>query len=240
MARYLEVERQGNICVLVLQRPEKDNALNYRLARELVQALSRLERARGISCLVVTGAGDQAFCSGADLEERRRGPTLAATREAMAMLERLPIASIAAVNGRAHGGGALLAVSCDLRLAAPQATFRFPGANLGLVVGAAQLPRLVGLARAKELIYTGRVVSAEEAAAIGLVNRVIPAVDLMREAHALAEIIAANSCRAIAAAKKVMELAADNRVALELELETNAVLRRSTEFRQRARRFVGR
>ena len=192
-------EREGPIAILKLNRPEKLNALNGEMSAALIKALDALEADDSCRVVVITGHGTKAFCAGADMQEQLertvgpQGPRSIGAGNATLRVLRFPKPVIAAVNGYAFGGGALLAICCDLRLAAENASFRFPGAEYGLIVGGSQLPRIVGPAAAKELIFTARRVEAEEALRLGLVNRVLPADKFWPEVMATAQAIAANS-----------------------------------------------
>lgn len=240
----LILERQGTIALLRLNRPERHNAINRRMALELTKALDALEGDDSVVVVVLTGNGGRAFSAGADMAEILADPTAQGVAgQVAAHLLRFPKPVIAAINGYAFGGGAILAINCDIRVASTEASFRFPGASYGLVVGASQLPRIVGLAAAKELIFTARVVGAEEALRIGLVNRLVPPEELEAETLAMARQIAAQSLPALIASKEVMELALQNQAAVAREGEINRALRRSQEhqerFGQAARRITG-
>ncbi len=173
--------RMDKLAVVTLDRPEALNALSFSLLRELAAAFD--ETAAGDArALLITGAGDRAFCAGADVTELMGRPLQAARDGAvlgqavMAKLDTLPIPSIALINGYAFGGGLELALACTFRLAASGARLGLPEIKLGLIPGyggTQRLPRLVGAARALEMILTGRTVAAEEALAIGLVNRIV-------------------------------------------------------------------
>ena len=177
----VHLSRLDELALVTLDRPQALNALSFALLRDLDAALD--EVATGDArALLVTGAGERAFCAGADITELQ-GRTAAAVREGahagqriFARLARLPIPSIALVNGYAFGGGLELALACDFRLAARNARLGLPEIKLGLIPGyggTQRLPRLVGEARALEMILTGRTVMAEEAERIGLVNRLV-------------------------------------------------------------------
>ncbi len=177
----LEIERRGDLAVLTLNRPESLNALSFSLIRDL---RARLEELSGSDAraLIVTGTGDRAFCAGADVAElagrslqaQRRGTEFG--QSTFAMLDSLPMPSVAVINGYAFGGGLELAMACSFRLALPNAKMGLPEIKLGLIPGyggTQRLPRLIGEARALEMVMTGRTVGAEEALAIGLVNRLV-------------------------------------------------------------------
>jgi enoyl-CoA hydratase len=235
----LIVERAGPVATVRLNRPEKHNALNARISRELIEALDEVEGDDSINVIVLTGAGEKAFCAGADMAEAVAGNGgagyVGAPAEAAARVFRTQKPIIAAVNGYAYGGGAVLAINCDIRIASENARFRFVGASYGLVVGAFQLPRIVGAPLAKELIFTTRTIDSAEALRIGLVNHVVPLEELEATVHEAAQAIAVNSRTAVMEAKKVIDKATSNLVALQMEIEANRELRQSEEHRRRFR-----
>lgn len=184
----VELERRGDVAVLTLNRPEALNALSFAILREIGQALDEVAAMADARALLITGAGDKAFCAGADIKELRNRKLVDQKRGAelgqavFARLDRLPIASVALVNGYAFGGGSELALASTFRLASPNAVFGLPEVKLGLIPGyggTQRLPRLVGEGRALEIIMTGRNVKADEAERIGLVNAVVEG-DLMQ------------------------------------------------------------
>jgi enoyl-CoA hydratase len=212
----VDVERDGGVATVVLNRPRALNAFNSEQLEQVLAALRDLRADDSVRCVVLTGAGDKAFAAGADIKEMvdlsaeaglafgRLGHAVTAAAEA------LPQPVIAAVNGYAFGGGCELALAADMRLAAENAVFAQPEVSLGIPPGwggSQRLPRLIGPGLAAELIFTGRRVAADEALRIGLVNAVYPADQLLPEAAKLAARIAANSPRAIRAAKRAMALA---------------------------------
>jgi enoyl-CoA hydratase len=173
--------RNGDVAVLVLSRPEALNALSFAMLDEIGAALDEVAR-WPVRAVVILGAGEKAFCAGADIKELRGRGLVAQKRGAelgqrvFAKLDRLPVASVAVINGFAFGGGLELALACTFRLAARHAKMGLPEIKLGLIPGyggTQRLPRLIGEARALELIMTGRVVAADEAERIGLVNRLV-------------------------------------------------------------------
>lgn len=191
----LLVEREAGVAVLTIHRPQRLNALDARTLDELRQAVLDLQHDDSVRCLIVTGSGEKAFVAGADINELAGDAPDAARRRALAgqqvfdLIERFGKPVIAAVNGCALGGGCELAMACTIRLASDTARFGQPEINLGLIPGFAgtqRLARLVGKAKAMEMVLTGAPITAQNALAIGLVNRVVPAEDLMREARALA------------------------------------------------------
>lgn len=196
----LHVQRESGVAVLTVQRPQRLNALDARTLDELLQAALDVQQDDAIRCIIVTGAGDKAFVAGADVSEIARDTPEGARRRALRgqqvfdLLEQLGKPVIAAVNGFALGGGCELAMACTLRIAADNARFGQPEINLGLIPGFAgtqRLARLIGKTKAMEMILTGAPISAHEALALGLVNRVVPASALMNEARALAVELAA-------------------------------------------------
>ena len=230
-----------------LNRPEKRNAFNRELSLGVSALFDELEADDNVRVVVLTGV-DGAFSAGADMTEALasfesggRGDQAA---QAIGRVARFAKPLIAAVNGYAFGGGAALALSCDLRLASDRASFRFPGASYGLVVGGSQLPRIVGPAKAKELIFTARVVEAVEAERIGLVNQLVPHDELDAAAWALARQIAEQSPPAVRWSKAVIDAATIVDKGIELEIEANRALRGSPEhverFRAATERVAGR
>ncbi|WNC12841.1 enoyl-CoA hydratase-related protein [Brevibacillus brevis] len=225
------LRREGAIGVLTLDRPEVFNCLNLETLVAMRGLIAEVGRDRDIRALIVTGAGDKAFCSGADLKERRAMPQqqvqiyIQTIRDTFTELEKLPKPVIAAINGLALGGGTELALSCDLRIMSDTAQMGLTETSLGIIPGAGgtqRLPRLVGKGIAKELIFTARRVHPEEALAIGLVNRVVPPEELMPTAFALAGQIADNAPIALAQAKFAIDLGLEVDLASGLMLESNA------------------
>jgi enoyl-CoA hydratase len=177
----IHLQRIEELALVTLDRPEVLNALSFELLRDLGVALDQVAGG-GARALLVTGAGDRAFCAGADVKELM-GRSLRAQREGAAFgqaifakLDALPMPSIALINGYAFGGGLELALACTFRLAMRTVKLGLPEIKLGLIPGfggTQRLPRLIGEARALEIIMTGRTVEAEEAERIGLVNRIV-------------------------------------------------------------------
>jgi enoyl-CoA hydratase len=226
---YVTVNFENNVATLTIDRQEKLNALDPRVVEEIGQALLELE-AEGPRAIVVTGAGERAFIAGADIGAMSVMSPLEAKRfseighAAMALLDRSPIPTIAAVNGFALGGGCEVALACDIRIAAENATFGFPEVGLGILPGMGgtqRLPRLVGPALAKELIFTGRRISAEEAREIGLVNRVVAEGEALDAARELAAGISANGPLAVRHAKAAANRSLDVDLISGLEYEAD-------------------
>jgi enoyl-CoA hydratase/carnithine racemase len=236
----LIVEQTGGVATVRLNRPDKHNALSGRLCHELIDALDGLEADDAVNVLILTGVGEKAFCAGADMAEATgsggaKTSDVGAPAQAVARVlgTRKPI--IAAVNGYAYGGGAFLAINCDIRIASENASFRFVGASYGLVVGAFQLPRIVGAPLAKELIFTARAIDAQEALRIGLVNHLVVPQNLEPSVMEMAQAIAANSRAAVMASKEVIDIATSSGDAIRREVEANRELRQSQEHRERFR-----
>jgi enoyl-CoA hydratase len=247
------VGRRGRVGVVTLNRPAKLNALNRQLVEELEAAMRELEADDEIGAIVITGAGDRAFSAGGDMAEqvaRIEGAATAAPppeqgrfRSASAAVRGCRKPVLAAIRGYCYGGGALLAIDCDVRISADDARFKFPGASYGRGPGGATLPRIVGEAKAKELLFTGDEVLAAEALRIGLVNRVVPADEVLEATIAMAARMAANSPQAVALLKETIELAMPIEQALAHEEAGNREIGRSPDstdrFRRAAERVIG-
>lgn len=205
------LQLENNIATITFNRPKALNALSSQLLTEFSQALDEVEADENIRVLVLTGAGDKAFVAGADISELATFNALQAKKFSLAghqtvdKLQSLSIPVIAAVNGFALGGGSEIALACDFIYASENAKFGLPEINLGIIPGfggTQRLPRLVGTNRAKELIFTGNIVSAREADAMGLVNRVVPAESLLEEVLKTAKLIASKGKVSLRAAKQ--------------------------------------
>lgn len=190
MAKNIRVEVDGQIATLTIDRPEVRNALDLQTVNECHEALRTLAADAAVGALILTGAGDQAFVSGADINDIRRRTLddgLAAINSSLfSAVERFPRPTIAAINGYALGGGCELALACDIRIAADTARFGQPELNLGIIPGAGatqRLPRIIGLGRAKHLVLTGEIIDSQRALEFGLVTAVVPAAELMARAR---------------------------------------------------------
>lgn len=207
------VERRGNVMLITLNRPEARNACNQALWLGGGEALEQAENDPEIRAIVVTGAGDQSFCAGADLKAISRGeaivpddPVKAAWGFAGIVKHAIGKPIIAAVNGTALGGGTELALACDLIVAAEEAMFGLPEVKRGLVAGAGgafRIGRQVPIKVAMEILLTGRPFSAQRGLELGLVNRVVPRAHLLGAAFELAEEIAANAPLSVQASKRI-------------------------------------
>ncbi|HZN20051.1 MAG TPA: enoyl-CoA hydratase/isomerase family protein [Micromonosporaceae bacterium] len=240
----LLLEERADRLVVTLNRPDRRNAIDAAMVEELHAVCERL--AESPRLLLLTGGAEGIFAAGADiaqLRERGRLEALAAINQGLfARIRALPLPTVAAIDGPALGGGAELAYACDLRVCTSRAVFGQPEVHLGIIAGAGatyRLPALVGEARAKELLFTGRRVDAAEALRIGLVNRVVaePA-GLLDVAHALLDEIA----RASPLALRLTKLAVDAPAAAhpQVDLVAQAVLFEDEEKRRRMTAFLER
>jgi enoyl-CoA hydratase len=211
----LLVERRDRVAIITINRPEKRNALNIKTREEGAAALDELAQDDSVRVVIFTGAGDKAFIAGADIGEFA-GRTAVTQRSVMlgrslfTAIDNFPKPVIAMINGYCLGGGNELAMACDLRVASETATFGQPEINLGIIPGGGgtqRLTRLVGEGKAMELILTGEMIDAKTAAALGLVNMVVPAADLEAKTMELANRIAEKSPIALRMAKEAVKLA---------------------------------
>lgn len=224
----LLIEKENGIGTLTINRPKSMNALNTQVLEDLHEALITIDQDEEIHVLIVTGAGDRAFVAGADITEMKDKNASEGRdfsnfgNKVFSLLDNLSQPTIAAVNGFALGGGAELAMACDIRIANEFAKFGQPEVGLGIIPGfggTQRMSRLVGLAKAKELIYTGKVIKAEEAQAIGLVNDVVAADDLMDTAIEMAELILKQAPLGVKASKRAINQGYEMNLALALKLE---------------------
>jgi enoyl-CoA hydratase len=244
--KCLTVERpEAGIALVTLARPERLNALNEELFADLEALSARTGDDSELRCLIVTGSG-RAFCAGGDYETLARMPASAPAEiigllnrcfAAILAFHRIAVPVIAAVNGPAAGGGLALALAADLRLAAPGAVFVAPFMALGITgcdVGLSWfLPRTIGLARTSEMLLTGRRVDAIEAERIGLVNRVVPAEELIEQALELAGTLAGHSPLATSLTKEGLRLGVDApslEAAMALEIRQQALTLQADEL----------
>lgn len=243
----IELKQDEEFAVLTIRRPSALNALSFELIGQIGECIKQAGRSSA-RALIITGEGDKAFCAGADIKElQSRG--LAAQREGaelgqavFALLDRLPIPSIALVNGFAFGGGCELALACTLRLALPNAKFGLPEVKLGLIPGyggTQRLPRLVGVGRALEIVMTGRTVSAEEALSMGLVNRIVqpPGLDA---AKAYAREFSGHGLRALQFAREAIQRAEDLPLndGLRMEADLSTLAYRTADAQEGMQAFV--
>jgi enoyl-CoA hydratase len=230
----LSLTKKGDCALLTLDRPEALNALSFQIIRDIGAAFDEVAGWSDIRALLITGAGEKSFCAGADIKELRHRRLIDQKRGAelgqavFAKLDTLPVASVALVNGYAFGGGAELAMACTFRLASANAVFGLPEIKLGLIPGyggTQRLPRLVGEARALEIIMTGRSVKAEEAARIGLIHEVVEG-DLLEAGLAFAARFTRYSLPVLEFARRAVQRAGDlplhEGLRVEAELSTLA------------------
>ncbi|MEX1025060.1 MAG: enoyl-CoA hydratase-related protein [Planctomycetota bacterium] len=227
-------EREGDLGWITLQRPEVMNCLSFPTLRRFRTLLEELREDLSLRALLITGAGEKAFCAGADLKERRTMPDervpefVRHIRGLMDDVEAMPQPTIAVINGFAFGGGTELALASDLRIVAEHVTLGLTEVTLAIIPGAGgtqRLPRLIGKSRAKDLILTGRRVGAAEAEAIGLANRVAPAAELRARAAELGGTIAANGPIAVRAAKDAIDRGVELPMEAALEHEARCYQR---------------
>jgi enoyl-CoA hydratase/carnithine racemase len=243
------VTRDGALATITLNRPEVRNAIDKETIDEMHRALDDLGSDDSLGALIVTGAGGKAFAAGADiaqLRERKRSDALRMINSTLfKKLEEFPAPTIAAVNGFALGGGCELAMACDLRVAGKSAKFGQPEVGLGILAGAGaveRLPRLVGLGKAKELLYTARVIGADEAARLGLVNQVVDDAEVMNAARALAAEILKNDVLAVRLTKLSVQASArsNDQVGIAIDAIAQAVCFESEEKMRRMTEFLTR
>ena len=222
----LILEKEGNIAILTFNRPDAMNALNNQTRAEFPQAMAELEADDEIKVVILTGAG-KSFVAGADIKEFKETTPFSAHKlvRISSIIENFPKPVIAAVNGFALGGGCEIAMSCDIIIASEKAKFGQTEINVGVIPGQGgtqRLPRLIGVCRAKELIYTGAIIRADEADRIGLVNRVVPLDELMPIVKEIAQKIATKSPAALRIAKATinrgMQVGLDSGLAYEREM----------------------
>ncbi|MEW6430459.1 MAG: enoyl-CoA hydratase-related protein [Myxococcota bacterium] len=246
---FVRLEVEGAVAVLTIDRPKALNALNQRVLKELDEAIATVAHDTSLRALIVTGGGEKAFVAGADIGEMAQYTTAQALMFAqlghrvLGALEALHIPTIAAVNGYALGGGCELALSCDLIYASEKAKLGLPEVTLAVIPGfggTQRLTRLVGKARAKELIFTGDMIDAAKAKEIGLVLEVLPPAELLAHCKKVAATIARRGPVAVAQAKRVIEHGADLPLkdACELERQAFALLFGTTDQREGMKAFV--
>jgi enoyl-CoA hydratase len=223
-------QKQGNVGVIKFNRPKALNAINPQLVSEMHQALDEIEKDPALRVVVLTGEGDKAFIAGADISYMVNLPPLAARswsaqgHELGFRIENFPLPVIACVNGFALGGGAEMAMACDFIYASENAKFGQPEINLGIIPGfggTQRLSRLVGKARAKELCMTGGMIGAQEAKAIGLVNRVFPADKLWEETLKTAGLIASKGKVSLRSVKQCIHRGYDADLRCGCQMETD-------------------
>lgn len=224
----VSMRREDDLVWLTIERPDVMNCLSFPTLKRLRTLCETLREDLSIRVILLTGAGTRSFCAGADLKERKTMPAervpefVRNIRRTMDDIEALPQPTIAVVNGFAFGGGVELLLACDLRVAAPHASFGLTETTLAIIPGAGgtqRLPRLVGRSRAKDLILTGRKIDCVEAERIGLVNRIAPEGQLSECAREVARSIADNGPVAVRAAKAAIDQGCEMPMSKGLEFE---------------------
>lgn len=227
----LKYEETNGIVTLTLNRPEVMNSFNRTLLTGLKSRIDDIRFKKSVRVVVITAAGEKAFCAGADLKERAGMDEtevrqfIYTIRNLFTQIENLNKPVIAAVNGIALGGGTELALACDIRIAAENASMGLTETRLAIIPGAGgtqRLPRLIGVGKAKELIFTGRRVNAEEALEIGLVNKICPQAELKETCQQMAEMILETGPIAIEQAKYAINAGIETDIGTGLGIESNA------------------
>ena len=227
---FVNYETEGRIAIITINRPEALNALNEDVLKDLKAAFEQVDQ-NEIRAIILTGAGEKSFVAGADIAAmstmtKKEGEVFGKFgNDIFRMIETFPIPVIAAINGFALGGGNELAMSCDIRICSDNAMFGQPEVGLGITPGfggTQRLARIIGVGKAKELVYGARNIKADEAYRLGLVNNVYPQAELLAAAKKLAGIIAANAPIAVRNCKKAMndglQVDMDNAIAIEEKL----------------------
>ncbi len=244
-------ERDGAVVVMTLNRPQALNAMTTDMLHTMGRLLDEIQADPGIRAVVLAAAGEKAFCVGADLKSRAaeyeagtvHDPLGILVRSVFGRFENLNVPVIVAIHGYALGGGLEMALACDIRIAAESASVGFPEAKVGSLPGAGgtqRLTRLVGPGYAKEMMFTAERYSAAEAHRMGLVNRVVPDADLLAEAKAMAQAIAAKAPLSLDRIKVLINRASDTDIetGLDFEATSHAVLRASEDRREGIQSFL--
>lgn len=230
MADLLLTENRNGVLIVTLNRPESMNSLSRELLADLNKLVSEISVDKTVRVVVITGAGEKSFCSGADLRERATMSPIEVKqyiqmiRNTFTMVENLPQPVIAAVNGYAFGGGTELALASDIRIAAPNAVMGLTETSLGIIPGAGgtqRLVRLVGKGKAKEMIFTAHRAKADEALAIGMVNQIASEGGLIDAALVMAERIKKNAPIALEMAKYAINYGSEVDLGSGLAIESN-------------------
>ena len=221
---------EGHVATITINRPKALNALSTQVLTELNEALNEVDANKDVYALVITGAGEKSFVAGADIAEMKDLDAKGGEEfgllgnRVFRRIENLDKPVIAAISGFALGGGCELAMACDIRIASEKAKFAQPEAGLGITPGfggTQRLPRIVGLGKAKEMIYTCAMIKADEALRIGLVNKVVPLENLMEEARKMASVICANAPIAVKYCKDAINRGMQVDIDKAIEIEAN-------------------
>lgn len=224
----ITIEKEDSIAIITLNRPDALNAVNMKMRRELIDALKEIDEDRDARAVILTGAG-RAFCSGGDVKEQKPDSTPVEIIERLNLINKVAMALvtlrkpvICAVNGAAMGAGCNIALSCDIVIASENATFGEVFARVGLIPdtgGTYFLPRLVGMQKAKELIFNSEVIDAKEAERIGLINKVVPAGELMKFVKDYAKKLAEGPTAIFGIAKLALKKGVESDLASALDFE---------------------
>lgn len=244
--QYILIDRDERVGIVTLNRPKELNALNFTLVSELAQALDEFDRDDEIRCMVITGAGDRAFAAGADIKEMSdKSPIdmMLGGFEAWQRIKSIHKPLIAAVGGYAFGGGCELAMHCDMIVASENARFGQPEINIGVIPGAGgtqRLARTIGKYRTMEMVLTGTPFTAQEMAAHGLVNRVVPKGEHLIEAVKLAKEVATRAPIALRLAKEAVLAAFETTLeqGLAIERKNFFLLFATEDMREGMRAFI--
>ncbi|HSD05005.1 MAG TPA: enoyl-CoA hydratase-related protein [Nitrosopumilaceae archaeon] len=246
--QYLQVEKDDQIALITINRPEKLNAMNLQVMDEFISVLDDLEKDQS-KVIIITGAGQKAFSAGADIEYMSKIGSTEAEKyalrghEVLNKIEKIEKPVIAAINGYALGGGCELGLACDIRFASPNAQLGQPEVTIGICPGwggTQRLLRIIGPSKAKDLIFTGRKIGAQEALDMGLINKIIPVENLIAESKAYAKNISKNSSFAVGISKMLVNkgMDADLDTGLKLEIYSWSLCFSSKDREERMRAFV--
>ncbi len=248
--KYITVEKTDSVARVTINRPRKHNAFSWDTMNELIETFQHLKNDTSVRGIILTGAGEKAFCTGADLGDLLRFDTAEKSRqyalkvdEMMDTVMNFPRPTVAAINGFALGGGMGLAAGCDIRIMSSQAKAGFPAVRIGAVlpVGCSlRVMALIGLAKSKELMLTARMVSADEALDIGLVHAVVPPESLPEKSQAVLEEILLGGDEALYATKLILnqKLRAEIQQYAALSPDNFAYLSTTDDWKQRIDEFV--
>lgn len=228
MFSLIILNKEQAIATITLNRPQAANALNKHLLEQLKDTFNCLRNDRQVRCIIITGSGEKVFCAGADLKERQELPeseirhAVSQIGQTFSLIETLPQPVIASINGLALGGGMELALACDIRIASTNASFSLPETSLGIIPGAGgtqRLPRLIGIAKAKEFIFTGKRMNAIDAEKLGLITKVVSPLELAEETKQLAQSMLRNAPIALTEAKKAIHYGMQTDLQTGLQIE---------------------
>ena len=247
-SRYLRVEKEDQTALITINRPEKLNSMNLQVMDEFISVLDDLEKDQS-KVIIITGAGQKAFSAGADIEYMSKIGSAEAEKyalrghEVLNKIEKIEKPVIAAINGYALGGGCELGLARDIRFASPNAQLGQPEVTIGICPGwggTQRLLRIIGPARAKDLIFTGRKIGAQESLDMGLINKIIPLENLITESKAYAKNISKNSSFAVGISKMLVNKGMDANLdtGLKLEIYSWSLCFSSKDREERMRAFV--